>query len=77
MMEYPRQIDSPEDFVARLIISMRDGKAAEVPTYTLDIHEWLSENLGSDVSRMGGQAGIISNLLANMEIKILSPMYHG
>lgn len=69
LMEYPRQIDSPEDFVARLIISMRDGKAAEVPTYTLDIHEWLSENLGSDVSRMGGQAGIISNLLANMEIK--------
>nr|6C8Z_A Chain A, ADP-dependent phosphofructokinase [Methanosarcinales]6XIO_A Chain A, ADP-dependent phosphofructokinase [Methanosarcinales archaeon] len=69
IMEYPRQIDSPADFVARLIISMRDGKAAEVPTYTTDIHEWLTDNLGFDEARMGGQAGIISNLLANMGIK--------
>lgn len=66
--EYPRQINDPADFVARLLISMRDGKAAEVPTYTNDIHKWLSENLGYDKARMGGQAGIISNLLANLGI---------
>lgn len=63
---YPREIKEPLDFVARLIISMREGKAAEIPAYTPDIHEWLKENLGFDYARMGGQAGIISNLLASL-----------
>lgn len=66
---YPRQIDTPYDFLARLLIAMRDGKAAEVPTYSTDIHEWLTDNLVFDTARMGGQAGIISNLLASMELK--------
>ena len=66
---YPREINDPVDFMARLIIAMRDGKAAEVPTYTTDIHEWLMDNLVFDSARMGGQAGIISNLLANLGVK--------
>jgi len=66
---YPRQIDTPYDFLARLLIAMRDGKAAEVPTYSTDIHEWLTDNLVFDEARMGGQAGIISNLLASMDLK--------
>lgn len=66
---YPRQIDTPYDFLARLLIAMRDGKAAEVPTYSTDIHEWLTDNLVFDTARMGGQAGIISNLLASMDLK--------
>ncbi|MDK2892665.1 ADP-specific phosphofructokinase [Methanohalophilus sp.] len=66
---YPRQIDTPYDFLARLLIAMRDGKAAEVPTYSTDIHEWLTDNLVFDKARMGGQAGIISNLLASMDLK--------
>jgi ADP-dependent phosphofructokinase/glucokinase len=64
--EYPREIQNPVDLVARLMIAMRDGKAAEVPTYTTDIHQWLMDNLVFDKARMGGQAGIISNLLANI-----------
>ena len=63
---YPREITEPLDFVARLFISMREGKAAEVPAYTADTHEWLKEHLGFDYARMGGQAGIISNLLARL-----------
>ncbi|AKB27746.1 ADP-dependent phosphofructokinase [Methanosarcina siciliae T4/M] len=63
---YPREIAEPLDFVARLLISMREGKAAEVPSYTSDIHEWLKEHLGFDYARMGGQAGIISNLLGQL-----------
>ena len=66
--EYPREIQNPVDLVARLVIAMRDGKAAEVPTYTTDIHQWLMDHLVFDKARMGGQAGIISNLLANLGI---------
>ena len=66
---YPREIKEPLDFLARLLISMREGKAAEIPTHTSDTHEWLKEHLGFDYARMGGQAGIISNLLAHLGIK--------
>lgn len=69
VFEYPRQIDSPSDLVARLIIAMRDGKAAEVPTNTTEIHDWLTDHLVFDSARMGGQAGIISNLLASIGIE--------
>ncbi len=57
IVNYPREIVSPADFLSRLIIAMRDGKAAEVPTYTSDIHEWLTDHLVFDDARMGGQAG--------------------
>lgn len=66
---YPREIADPVDFVARLLISMREGKAAEVPAYTENTHRWLKEHLGFDYARMGGQAGIISNLLARLDLK--------
>ncbi|MGB9940745.1 ADP-specific phosphofructokinase [Methanosarcina sp.] len=66
---YPREITEPLDFIARLLISMREGKAAEIPTHTSDTHEWLKEHLGFDYARMGGQAGIISNLLARLGLK--------
>jgi len=66
---YPREIKDPLDFIARLFISMREGKAAEIPTHNSDIHEWLKDHLGFDYARMGGQAGIISNLLSSLELK--------
>lgn len=69
IVNYPREIVSPADFLSRLIIAMRDGKAAEVPTYTSDIHEWLTDHLVFDDARMGGQAGIISNLLAHLGVR--------
>lgn len=72
---YPREIKEPLDFMARLLISMREGKAAEIPTHTSDIHEWLKDNLGFDYARMGGQAGIISNLLSRLEIKKSHSIY--
>jgi len=69
ILDYPRDIKDPVDFMARLIIAMRDGKAAEVPTYTTDLHDWLMDNLVFDKARIGGQAGIISNLLASLDVK--------
>ncbi|WP_406660825.1 ADP-specific phosphofructokinase [Methanolobus sp. ZRKC3] len=68
ILDYPREIEDPVDFMARLIIAMRDGKAAEVPTYTTDLHDWLMDNLVFDKARMGGQAGIIANLLATLGV---------
>jgi ADP-dependent phosphofructokinase/glucokinase len=67
--EYPREIKDPLDFMARLIISMREGKAAEIPNHNSDIHEWLKNHLGFDYARMGGQAGIISNELACLGLR--------
>ncbi|MCQ1536193.1 ADP-specific phosphofructokinase [Methanosarcina sp. KYL-1] len=66
---YPREVGEPLDFIARLIISMREGKAAEVPAYTGGPHEWLKEHLGFDYARMGGQAGIITNLLSRLGLE--------
>jgi ADP-dependent phosphofructokinase/glucokinase len=66
---YPREIKDSLDLVARLLISMREGKAAEIPTHTSEIHEWLKKHMGFDYARMGGQAGIISNLLACLGLK--------
>jgi ADP-dependent phosphofructokinase/glucokinase len=68
VLDYPREIKDPVDFLARLIIAMRDGKAAEVPTYTTDLHDWLMDNLVFDKARMGGQAGIIANLLSSLDV---------
>ena len=66
---YPREIKDPLDLMARLIISMREGKAAEIPTHNSDVHEWLKKHLGFDYARMGGQAGIISNMLACLGLR--------
>lgn len=67
--EYPREIKDPLDLMARLVISMREGKAAEIPTQSSDIHEWLKKHLGFDYARMGGQAGIISNEFACLGVR--------
>ncbi|MGB9928126.1 MAG: ADP-specific phosphofructokinase [Methanosarcina sp.] len=66
---YPREINDPLDFLARLLISMREGKAAEIPAHNSEIHEWLKTHVGFDYARMGGQAGIISNLLSLLGLK--------
>ena len=67
--KFPRKVKVPAHFLARLIIAMREGDAAEVPTYTTNIHTWLSDNIGYNEAHMGGQAGIIANLLARIGTK--------
>lgn len=68
MNEYPRAADTPMDLVARLLISIEKGKAAEVPVYNMQMQQWLEEKLGADERRIGGQAGIITNVLARLGI---------
>lgn len=68
MKEYPREADTPLDLVARLLISIEKGKAAEVPVYDMDMEGWLTQHFEPDEVRIGGQAGIITNLLARLNI---------
>jgi len=67
--EYPRTIEKPIDFVARLIHAMKSGKPAEVPLKNnLEIDTFLN-SLTYNEERMGGQVGIISNLLSILDLK--------
>jgi len=67
--EYPRTIEEPVDFVARLIHSMESGKPAEVPIKNSPKLDKYFNELAYDEERMGGQVGIISNLLSILNLK--------
>lgn len=67
--EYPREIDEPLDFVARLVHALKTGKPMAVPLVNEDLHTWFDDHFDYDVERMGGQAGIIANLLASLDFK--------
>ncbi|AEH07158.1 ADP-specific phosphofructokinase [Methanothermococcus okinawensis] len=67
--KYPRIINNPLDFIARLIYSMKTGKPSEVPiSEDKSLNEWF-DGLKYDEERMGGQVGIISNLLSILNLK--------
>ncbi|WP_297501370.1 ADP-specific phosphofructokinase [Thermococcus sp.] len=67
MDEYPREINEPLDFVARLVHALKTGKPMAVPLVNEELQAWFDSNFKYDVERMGGQAGIIANLLANLD----------
>ena len=69
MEEYPRQIEEPLDFVARLVHALKTGKPMAVPLINEELHGWFDSRFKYDVERMGGQAGIIANLLANLDFR--------
>ncbi|WP_456367744.1 ADP-specific phosphofructokinase [Thermococcus sp.] len=66
MEEYPREIREPLDFVARLVHALKTGKPMAVPLVNEELQSWFDSHFNYDVERMGGQAGIIANLLANL-----------
>jgi len=68
MESYPRIIKDPIDFVARLVYSIKTGKPAEVPMKEDEnLQRWF-DSIKYDEERMGGQAGIVSNLMATLQI---------
>ncbi len=69
MDEYPREVSEPLDFVARLILALKTGKPMAVPLVNEELHTWFDSHFKYDVERMGGQAGIISNLLASLDFR--------
>ena len=67
--EYPRKICNPIDYIARLIHAMINGKPAEVPLLDDEnLNKWF-DDLKYDEERMGGQVGIIANLLSILRTK--------
>lgn len=69
MDEYPREINEPLDFVARLVHALKTGKPMAVPLVNEELQPWFDSHFNYDVERMGGQAGIIANLLANLDFR--------
>ncbi len=69
MQEYPREINEPLDFVARLIHALKTGKPQSVPLMSYEVDKWFNSRFEHGVERIGGQVGIIANLLANLEFK--------
>ena len=69
MQEYPREINEPLDFVARLIHALKTGKPQSVPLMSYEVDKWFKSRFEHGVERIGGQVGIIANLLANLEFK--------
>ncbi|CAB49443.1 ADP-specific phosphofructokinase [Pyrococcus abyssi] len=67
--EYPREIREPIDFVARLIHALRLGKPTAVPLVDESLNSWFDEKFEYELERLGGQAGIIANVLAGLGIK--------
>ncbi|WP_423792348.1 ADP-specific phosphofructokinase [Methanocaldococcus indicus] len=65
--EYPREIKEKIDFIARLIYSIETGKPAEVPLTNESLNNWFNK-IKYNEERMGGQAGIVANLMATLKL---------
>ncbi|MBP2143601.1 ADP-dependent phosphofructokinase/glucokinase [Methanococcus voltae] len=69
---YPREIKTPEEFLARLILAMKSGKPVEIPLISANLSpnfkKWL-DDLKFNEKRIGGQVGIIANLLSILNLE--------
>ncbi|MFH1442800.1 MAG: ADP-dependent glucokinase/phosphofructokinase [Candidatus Micrarchaeota archaeon] len=63
----PVSIESREDFFACFISVFSKGKALELPCYNQKLFEWF-KLIFKEKIRMGGQAGIIANQLAQLQV---------
>ena len=61
--------DSPKSAVCGMIKCFIDGIAEEWLTSDIKVDEWLENNVGYDKLQMGGQAGIIANVLALTDVQ--------
>lgn len=59
-----RSIQSSEDAVRGLIHCFKNGIAEEWLIEDIAVFNWLQENLGYDKLQMGGQGGIVANVMA-------------
>ena len=68
----PDEIRSPADFLAGLYLSMKEGKSLqwEIREKNREMLEWFDEYFENpDEMRMGGQTGIIANLLSILGVE--------
>ena len=59
-----RNIQSPTDAIRGLIHCFKNGIAEEWLISDVTVFNWLQDNLGYDKLQMGGQGGIVANVMA-------------
>ncbi len=65
----PLHVETREQFTAGLLSSMLKGKALQWSTQSNELLEWIDIFFqGADEKRMGGQSGIIVNLMTRLKI---------
>jgi ADP-dependent phosphofructokinase/glucokinase len=70
----PGAIYSVSDFLEGLVLCMREGSGAEWLVYEKDVFDFLKENFfGNSLIRMGGNAGIMANVLSEMGAEQVVP----
>ncbi|MHA1983105.1 MAG: ADP-dependent glucokinase/phosphofructokinase [Candidatus Hodarchaeales archaeon] len=70
---FPGKIENTDDFLVALFKAISSGKAKQIPTYNREkMNEWFSRVFEeADEHRMGGQSGIIANLLGKLGINTI------
>ncbi|OLS25958.1 MAG: Bifunctional ADP-specific glucokinase/phosphofructokinase [Candidatus Heimdallarchaeota archaeon LC_3] len=71
--DYPEKIENTDDFLISLIKSISSGKAKQIPTYNSEkMIKWFNRVFEeADEHRMGGQSGIIANLLGKLGVSTI------
>jgi len=64
----PKIIESPKDLLIRLILSIQNGKADEILITSKKTNDWIEKNFVISKVKLGGQAGIIANLLRKINL---------
>ncbi|MFW9929091.1 MAG: ADP-dependent glucokinase/phosphofructokinase, partial [Candidatus Thorarchaeota archaeon] len=69
----PEKIETHDDFLVSLVLAISNGKAIQIPNYdSEEIQDWFSDIFDeADEHRMGGQSGIIANLLSQLGISTI------
>jgi ADP-dependent phosphofructokinase/glucokinase len=69
LAEGPRQITRPEDVLRGIVACFRQGIAQEWLVSGPETFQWMRDHLGYDRLQMGGQGGIIANVMAVAGVK--------
>ncbi|MCX6815885.1 MAG: hypothetical protein NT120_03465 [Candidatus Aenigmarchaeota archaeon] len=65
------KIENPDDIFSGLLYSMKNSESMEL-VMGKKVERWLSKNIRPDRQRMGGQAGIISNMLSTIGVQAIT-----
>ncbi|MEM2905670.1 MAG: ADP-dependent glucokinase/phosphofructokinase [Candidatus Bathyarchaeia archaeon] len=71
--ETPGEVTDLSDLVAALLYYMREGAGGERLILAEDVFQWLSRAFGPGELRMGGQAGIMANVLSSLGVRLVAP----
>jgi len=67
------EVNDVPDILAGLLQHMQGGVGGERLIQSEEVFQWLNRTLGYDELRMGGQAGIMANVLATLGVPFVVP----